>query len=271
MAQALVNYLGNAMKFTEQGHITLRSRKLDETDSGYLLRFEVEDTGIGISLEAQPRLFDAFEQADNSTTRKFGGTGLGLAITKRIAQLMGGDVGVVSEPGKGSLFWLTASIGKASAMETRTVNPPALTDLQHSHFGAKILLVEDDAINQEVAKLLLEEVHLTVDIAENGLQAVNHVENQDYALVLMDIQMPEMNGMEATRAIRAMPHRKNLPILALTANAFDEDRRLCEAAGMNGFIAKPFDPDNLYAIIALWLNMPNPPDGDTAGAGGAAA
>ncbi|HEX8978365.1 MAG TPA: transporter substrate-binding domain-containing protein [Parasulfuritortus sp.] len=256
LAQALVNYLSNAVKFTERGDVVLRSRKIEETASGYLLRFEVEDTGIGIRPEDQARLFGNFEQADNTVTRKFGGTGLGLAITRKLAQLMDGEAGVVSEPGRGSTFWFTARLGKGREETGTTAGHAgngAEPTLRCDHGGTRVLLVEDEPINQEVAKMLLEDAGFVVDLAWNGREAVDLASRHGYALILMDVQMPEMGGLEATRAIRALPGHARTPILAMTANAFAEDRTRCSAAGMNGFISKPFAPDKLFETVLKWV------------------
>ena len=259
LAQALVNYLGNAIKFTEQGSIALRGSKLDETENGYLLRFEVTDTGIGISSAAQALLFDVFSQADSSTTRRFGGSGLGLAITRQIARLMGGDAGVVSTPGQGSTFWLTAWLGKgkkAGTANRSSVPESAENILRRHHHGRRVLLVEDDPINREVAQMLLEEAGLETVIAENGRLALQLVERNHYALVLMDMQMPEMGGIEATQAIRKLAGKQSMPILALTANAFASERDHCLAAGMNDFITKPVRPERLFEMLLKWLSQP---------------
>ncbi len=256
LSQALLNYLGNAIKFTERGHITLSGKVLDETDADYLLRFEVNDTGIGLTDEQQTRVFRAFEQADNSTTRKYGGTGLGLAITQRIAQLMEGEVGVESAPGQGSTFWLTARLGKSSVMPESVEDlPPADAEnrLRQAHAGARVLLVEDEPINQEIALINLRDVGLQPDLAQNGVEAVRMVRDNEYAAILMDMQMPEMGGVEATQVIRQMPGRDKVPILAMTANVFAEDREKCLAAGMNDFIAKPVELEVLFGVLLKWM------------------
>jgi PAS domain S-box-containing protein len=256
LTQALINYLGNAIKFTEHGEITLMCHLVEETAEDYLLRFEVSDTGIGMTPEQQGRMFTLFEQGDSSTTRKYGGTGLGLAITQRIAQLMGGETGVESTPGQGSTFWLTVRLGKGASSETPEYNTAENAEavIKRDHAGKRILLVEDEPVNQEVAKLFLDDLGLVTDLADNGALAVEKVKANEYALVLMDMQMPVLDGVEATREIRQLPGKIGLPILAMTANAFNEDRNRCLAAGMNDFLVKPYESVTLSAILLRWLD-----------------
>ena len=273
LRQALLNYAGNAVKFTDHGRIALRARLLEDSDDEMVLRISVDDTGIGIAPEKVAGLFRAFEQADDSTTRKYGGTGLGLAITRRLAQLMGGEAGVHSTPGAGSSFWFTARMRRGRGRmpgETARAQPPdtatAEAQLRRRPGGARILLAEDNEVNREVALEILQLVGMTVDVAVDGREAVEHARQGAYDLVLMDMQMPGIDGVQATRAIRALPGWDTTPILALTANAFDEDRRACEAAGMNDFIAKPVDVSGLCAALLKWLpaapaKTPQTPDG----------
>ena len=256
LQQALLNYLTNAVKFTEQGSITLRARNLESNTDSVLLRFEVSDTGIGIAADAQERLFSAFEQADNSTTRQYGGTGLGLAITRRLAELMGGEAGVESEPGVGSTFWFSARLRRGTDAFPGTTsgknNAEAL--LRERHAGQRILLVDDEPINLEVSYFFLDSVGLHVETAENGQEALEKAQSGNFALVLMDMQMPVLDGLEATRQIRELPGWKWVPILAMTANAFAEDKLRCIDAGMNDHIIKPFDPELFFATILRWLD-----------------
>ena len=393
LGQILINYCNNAVKFTEQGEIVIKARVQKEDDNGQLVYFSVSDTGIGLTEEQMGRLFQAFEQADASTTRQHGGTGLGLAISKKLAQLMGGDVGVTSEMGKGSTFWFTAYLGKGDAIAKRLARPdlhgrraliiddnaqareiesgmltsmtfivheapsglegiemvqqaaarnepydivfidwqmpgidgietgkriralpgpatpphlvmvtaygreevmkqaedaafdnvlvkpvtpsmlfdsavqalsddpqPAAREVQVSPSinleqlrGARVLLVEDNELNQEVAMGLLEPAHMSIDLAENGEVAVRMVNNNDYDLVLMDMQMPVMDGIAATKAIRANPRFNDLPIIAMTANAMDADRERTRAAGMNDHLSKPIDPDSMFTTVMKWI------------------
>ena len=259
LRQALLNYIGNAVKFTEAGMIMLRINKVDESDSDVMLRFDVTDTGIGIETEKLAGLFQTFEQGDTSTTRKYGGSGLGLAVTRNLVQLMDGEVGAESEHGKGSRFWFTARFGIGKCASETEGNAgedirqvPSIGHLK----GSRVLLVEDNVINCEVAKVLLSDVGIEVDIAKDGSLAVNKMRSNDYDLVLMDVQMPVMDGLEATRLIRTFGGAKaEVPILAMTANVYEDDRKNCLRAGMNDFVAKPVDPGDLYTKLNLWISQ----------------
>ena len=256
LQQALLNYASNALKFTESGHITLRVKEVAWTGESTTLRFEVEDTGIGIAPEALTKLFNAFEQADNSTTRKYGGTGLGLAITKKIAEVMGGTAGATSITGKGSTFWFTAVLRKGlpTAEEAaRTKLESAEQLILREHAGKRILLAEDEPINREIAQMLLEDVGLQIDLAENGQVAVEKASSERYTLILMDMQMPVLDGLDSTRQIRKLPGCETIPILAMTANAFAENKDQCFKAGMDDFISKPVVPEVLYETLLKWL------------------
>ena len=257
--QAMLNYASNAVKFTEAGSVTLRVHLVEETEADALIRFEVQDTGIGIALQDLPKLFNAFEQADTSSTRKYGGTGLGLAITKRLAQLMDGDAGVQSTEGSGSTFWFTMRLKKGSI--NRQVQPAGQTrfaaeqTLKRDYAGRRVLLAEDEPINSEIAQIMLEDVGLVVDAVEDGVRALRLAAQNDYALILMDVQMPNMNGLDATHEIRLLAQHASTPILAMTANAFAEDRQRCLDAGMDDFITKPVVPEKLYAMVLRWLSV----------------
>ena len=262
--QIVLNFTGNAIKFSERGQITVRASLAEEDSFSVLLRIEVSDQGIGISPEQQARLFHAFTQADGSSSRKYGGNGLGLIISSRLARLMGGDAGVISELGVGSTFWVTVRLRRAvegQSAEMPSVNAADATDpfvtprevLARDFRGTRVLVVEDDPMNQEVAECLLEAVGLVPVVANNGLEALELARTGSYALILMDMQMQVMNGVEATRAIRQLPGMSAIPILAMTASAFGEDRDVCLAAGMDDHIGKPVDPDPLYETLLRWL------------------
>ena len=256
LQQALLNYATNAVKFTDAGRVTLRAVLLDDSEADVRVRFEVQDTGIGIAPDALARLFSAFEQADNSSTRKYGGAGLGLVITRRLAEQMGGEAGVDSTPDVGSTFWFTARLEKASA-EAASAPVPVITDaealIRQRHAGARVLIADDEALNRGVVQFFLEASGLVVDVAEDGEQALELAAANDYALILMDVQMPRLNGLDAARRLRALPGYGATPILAMTANALVEDKARCVAAGMNDFVAKPFNPDLLFACLLRWL------------------
>ncbi|MDO8937935.1 MAG: response regulator [Methylicorpusculum sp.] len=261
LRQALLNYADNAVKFTESGEICLGVHVLEESGEGLLIRFEFQDSGVGIAEDKLPLLFEAFAQADVSTTRKFGGTGLGLAITRRLASMMGGDAGVISTVGKGSTFWFTSRLqrGQGQMPERSEAAEAAEVVLRRDHSGARVLLVEDNLINREVALELLYGVGLAVHTAKNGLIALEKASKMDYDLILMDVQMPVMDGLTATQMIRAQPGQASLPILAMTSNAFNEDRQACLAAGMDDFVAKPVMPAELYASLLRWLSKKGQP------------
>lgn len=264
LGQILINYVSNAVKFTEQGSVHVRVVK--ESEAPLRLRFEVIDTGIGLTPEQQARLFRSFEQADSSTTRRFGGTGLGLAISKRLVEQMHGVTGVSSQTGQGSRFWFTACFEAApqpgaerglATAEASTVAAPA-ADVPVSLAGLRVLVVEDNPLNRTVARELLQTRGVHVECAEDGQQAVELAqargEAHGFDCVLMDLHMPRLDGLAATRALAGLPGWERLPVLAMTANADAAQRSACRAVGMVGFIAKPVEPEAMYAEIAaaLW-------------------
>jgi two-component system sensor histidine kinase/response regulator len=262
--QCLLNYLNNAVKFTEHGKVTLRVKKFGARGNGQGVRFEVEDTGVGIPTESHERLFSDFEQADGTTSRKFGGTGLGLVITKRLSLMMGGGVGFDSVPGQGSRFWFDAVLERATeagASDTKTSEADAEEverQLNANFSGSRILLAEDNCTNQAVVLGMLADVGLAAEVVENGALALEAVRKARYDLILMDMQMPKMDGLVATREIRRLPNGEDVPIVALTANAFAEDQRNCLDAGMNAHLAKPVLPESLYAVLLKWLKQYSP-------------
>jgi len=261
LGQILVNLVGNAIKFTNAGDIRVSVKVLDETKAGLQLRFEVVDKGIGIGEADCQRMFSAFEQADASTTRKYGGTGLGLAICKRLVQLMKGEIGVVSQPGQGSTFWFSICLEPfVDAAPARDESGQGLesaeAQLLREFSGTRILLAEDEPVNREVICFQLQDVGLLVDIAEDGEQACALAAVNDYALILMDMQMPNMNGLDATRAIRVGARNQRTPIIAISANAFTQDREACLDAGMQEHLAKPVRPAQLYQSLLVWLRAP---------------
>jgi CheY-like chemotaxis protein len=405
-SQLILNYTSNAIKFTERGSIILRARVLERSGTSVLIRFEVQDTGLGVDPTQLSRLFESFQQSDSSTTRKFGGTGLGLAINRHLATLMGGEVGATSQLGHGSMFWFTARLQESEVRVTRKISTqlrgsralvaddssdaravisnilvnlglrvstaaggeaavaaietadgqgdpfdvliidwrmpdldgmetarrvtelnlsrpptyvmvsafddpdlktratqlgfssvlakpvtastlhdslsamvegraqhrPSSTEastaeraLRQEHRGKRLLLADDNSVNREMTLELLRGVGLRVDIATNGVEAVKMAMRQEYDLVLMDMQMPEMDGLEATRTIRALPAWDRTPIIAMTANAFGEDRSACLAAGMNDHLGKPAAPGDLFALLLNWLSRPGTPAASSAG------
>jgi hemerythrin-like metal-binding protein len=260
LAQILLNYLSNAVKFTAQGRITLRADIVEDDGEVLLIRFTVEDTGIGIAAEQQGRLFELFEQADGSTTRRYGGTGLGLAINRHLAELLGGEVGLASQPDVGSSFWATVRLrrgqvhGAPAAASDGSDGEAADAQLAARHRGKRVLIAEDNELNRVLMREILAECALELAFATNGREAVEMVARQDFDLILMDMQMPEMDGVQATMHIRQLPRGASLPIIAMTGNAFGEDREACFAAGMNDYLSKPVLPENIYRTMLRWLD-----------------
>ena len=270
LRQILINILGNALKFTRAGTVKLNVTRQESLPDAAVVRFEIQDTGIGIELKDQRSIFDSFAQGDPSTTRKFGGSGLGLAISRQLVQLMGGQIGLHSEPGKGSTFWFTARFSKSKAPSAESPKPqekpkapaglvsPKVVPLRETGSAAdsKILLAEDNPVNQMVAREMLNMLNCQVDLVNNGQEALQAVRSKQYDLVLMDCQMPELDGYEATRLIRQWEAEQepssHIPIVALTANAMAEDRTKCLAAGMDDYLSKPFLVNDLEAVLERW-------------------
>lgn len=265
ISQILINYGSNAVKFTEAGQIAIRIRAVEQEANHLLLRFSVHDTGIGLSEEQQSRLFQSFEQADSSITRKYGGTGLGLAISKQLAELMGGQVGVNSTLGEGSEFWFTARLGVSARTPAARLHRTGGQTSQAAKAlaGIRVLLAEDNPLNQQVACELLQEVGVVMEVVGNGRLAVQRAQQEHFDAILMDMQMPEMDGLDATRTLQALPGWKNTPIIAMTANAMSADRQRCKDAGMVDFVAKPIEPMHLFETLLRWVRpeaeMPNIP------------
>jgi len=265
LGQILVNYLANAIKFTEKGSVRLQVGREGADPARPALRFSVTDTGIGLTTEQRSRLFREFEQADTSTTRRFGGTGLGLSIVRRLVELMGGNVGVDSEPGVGSTFWAVvpfeaapdaASPGARGALRPTPAAETAgsaLASIRHQVAGRKVLIVEDNPLNQLVARELLAMAGLTVTAVDDGQAALDTIDAHDPDLILMDLHMPRLDGLAATRALRGRPRWTTVPIIAMTASIESHERGRCLAAGMNAYLAKPIDPARLAGVLVDWL------------------
>ena len=261
LGQILINLIGNAIKFTFAGGVTVRVAEGAEDAEQMLVRCEVHDTGIGISAQDQQRLFQMFEQVDMSLTRPFGGTGLGLYIARRLVEQMGGAIGVTSDMENGSTFWFTVRLRKGIRSHATVMDldaDAAKRHLRRLHTGARVLLVEDEALNRNWVAEALRSAGLVVDTAKNGQQAVECASRTEYACIVMDVKMPVMDGLEATRRIRALPGRDGMSIVALTALAYPGDRAHCLEAGMNDCIVKPIEPARLYELMMKWLR-PNAP------------
>jgi signal transduction histidine kinase/ActR/RegA family two-component response regulator len=258
LTQVLLNLISNALKFTEQGRVSLEVSEVRRQDRRATLQFTVHDTGIGMSPEQMTGLFNPFTQADTSTTRKYGGTGLGLAICQKLSQLMHGEIWCSSKPGQGSTFFMTGRFDLPADTYCSIDDRPKQAEVKdESVFDQSrikpILLTEDNELNQLIAKKFLEKKGFTVKVANNGKEALDMLQAGDFELVLMDIQMPVMDGISATMEIRKIERFKNLPIIAMTAHAMSGDREKSLAAGMNDHITKPIDVKTLYATLQKWI------------------
>jgi CheY-like chemotaxis protein len=257
LRQIFINLLGNAIKFTEHGEVKVTLTELKRSAQQTYLQFSIIDSGIGMNAEKQAKLFQAFSQGDSSVTRNYGGTGLGLIISKQLVEQMGGTISVSSRESLGSTFTFSVKLGITSLASIRTAqyqhrHPIDTSKLQHVS-GARVLLVEDNEVNRIVAIELLKQAHLQVDVAENGEIALEKLQKTAYDCVLMDVQMPVMDGYQTTKLIRTLPDCQTLPIIAMTANAMSNDRNKCFQADMDDFISKPILPETLYATLAKWI------------------
>ncbi len=272
LRQIIINLMGNAIKFTHKGEVSLNIFNQEEYGENILIRFEISDTGIGISKNQLSSVFEPFLQLDASDSRKFGGTGLGLSISKKLAELMGGEIGAETSVGKGSVFWFTAKFTKSPSQKIMDnekweypSKPPVVIPKDEKTIewqeNSRILLVEDNPINQKVAINFLDKLGLKANVALNGAEALKLYERFSYDLILMDCQMPVMDGYEATRKIRKMEKngKKHIPIIAMTAHSMPGDMEKCINAGMDDYIAKPFDPETFNTIIDKWLEKLNEP------------
>jgi len=245
LTQVISNLVNNAIKFTERGHVRVDTQVLDITDNRLTVRFTIEDTGIGINKDKQKDIFEPFTQASKSTTRKFGGTGLGLAIVKKILGMFNSDIHIESSPGQGSRFWFDIdfeySIQEAKMLQETVFKKDNLQ-------GLRVLVAEDNVVNVMVIKKILSQWSIKPVIAENGMMAVNYLSEDDFDIVLMDLHMPEMDGYQAAKQIRLLHNasKASIPIIALTASVSNAVDSKVIAAGMNGYLSKPFNPDHLY-------------------------
>ena len=263
LRQILTNLVGNAIKFTEEGEIGIRIQNIEVGADFAVIAFAVTDTGVGIPRDKQHRIFDAFTQADSSTTRRYGGTGLGLAIAKQLCDLMGGSIELTSEPGQGSTFRFTVRFGRHKLDESETdlhlvAESQKSSALQDKHGRIRVLLAEDNSINLEVAFGILENLGCDVDCASDGHEALKLHARRDYSLIFMDWQMPDLDGLQATVEIRRREAQsgQRVPIVALTASAIEGDREKCLAAGMDDYIPKPFTVEQIQATLAKWARTP---------------
>ena len=256
LRQVLLNLIGNAVKFTPAGEVRVRLSRDGESAAGVLLRFEIADTGIGIPAAARARLFQKFSQADGSITRRFGGTGLGLVISRQLVELLGGEIDVESEEGKGSRFRVTLRLARAAPLPAAPRKPPEAEEAAAGLRHARVLVAEDDRTNQMITRALLERAGYLVDIVDNGLDAVATIERGAYDLLLMDVQMPQVDGVEAARRIRALGGGKEkLPIIAITAHAMIGARQEYLDGGMNDYVSKPFNVDELLSAVGRWTGV----------------
>lgn len=256
LKQILTNLLANSIKFTESGHIRLASQVIAQTNDSVRLQYEIEDTGHGIPADKHKIIFDEFSQADSSITRKYGGTGLGLTITKQLVELMDGEIGLESEPGKGSSFWFYIDV---KTVEQKDLNSGSSTgeEMDLDLLKEKVMIVEDNEVNQKILAKMLQKIGVSFRVAQNGKECIDLLEKETFSLVLMDIQMPEMDGLEATQWIRNQmkePEKRNIPIVALTAHAMQGDRDRCMEAGMDNYLSKPIAFEDLKEMMSSILD-----------------